>query len=1266
MNPLESLAHYLDRLERRLKMFAWARGAAAVIGAALILTVAIVASLMLASFSPSSLILGRFILFLGIGAAVAIGLVVPLMRLNRRGAAQQVEQSHPGFDQRLLTFTERSRDNASDPFLPLLAEDALVIAREAEPEQVIEQKRFIRFGSIGAVAAALLVYLIFFPPGGLFGTGAQLLWGSYPKDGVNRPLYSITVEPGSKTIRRKSDQMITASLGGFTSSKASVFVQYASSSKWEEAPMQPQNSGPGFAFLLVRVAEDAQYYVASGGIKSSIYKLHTIDLPAVKNIKVTYNYPSWTGLAPETEDPGGDLRAVEGTVAKLEIQTDKPLNNAQIAFEDGKPITLDASTNNRITANVPIDKDGTYHIAVTDHGELVRLTDDYFIEAKKVDPPVVKITKPGKDAKVSPIEEFGVTVTGEDAYPLQSLDLHYSVNGAPEKVISMLKQKGAKTSEGTTTLSMEEFKAVPGDVVSIYATAKDGKNNAKTDMFFVQAVPFEFEYSQGQGGGGGGGGGGADQQEQQISEREKEIIAATYNQINGDAKMKAAAAENGKYLSDTQAKLRDQAQSLANRTKARQLDGSGAGFQNFVKEMEAAVAAMTPASDKLKTLSFTDAMPAEQQALTHLLRAEATFRQIQVQVSRGGGGGGGGGGGAGRDLANLFDLELDKDKNQYETNSGSAAEQKQEQVDEAMKKLEDLARRQKALADQQQNNPQQLAQQRYEQEMLRREAEQLKREMEALQRGDQSQQGQQGQQSSSSSSSSSSSGQSGQSGQQSARNQPQRGAQGQQNNGLNRATQEQLQRAIKDLSDAEQSMSNSASARQPGQQGQQGGNQAQSEAQRAADRLKQSAQSLQAVRKQQNGSEIGDLANQAAQLAGQQQDFEQRLRRSFGQGQNNQQLSQQMAEEKQKMLDAYNNLQKGMQQAARDVSSTQPGISKELRDAMGRAQEAELGTRMEYTQEALRRNMGQYAVLQEAPVTKELNALRDQLKKLEGDAASQGMANGGDDKSQIAMQQALDKAESIRRQMEALAGRGQNGQKSGQNGQSQNGQQNANGNRSGNQQGPNGQQRAGNQNGQQPGGQQPGGQQQGNQQGPGQQAQGQQGQQGQGQQGGQQNAQGSRGGPNNQGGGGGVNTAPRTGNAGGYTDGPFNATNYGWGGDTRMGTLPPGVTPEQAYNDLMRDIGRLRASVVDDKDLQREYQDLVRRAQELDPRHMNNDPQLGAVIGAQALGQIDELELILRRKLAAGDGSVRSTSPRNIPPGYAEAVAEYTKRLSKQ
>src|ERR1700733_14463927 len=223
MNPLEGLAQYLDRLERRLRLFAWTRGAAAVIGAALILTLVIVAALMWSAFTPSGLILGRFVLFLGVGGPIAAMLVVPLMRMNPRRAAQLVEQQHPGFDQRLLTFTERSRDNASDPFLPLLAEDTLIAARGAEPEQVIEKARFIRFAGLGAAAASVLVWLMFWGPG-VFGYGTSLLWGSYSKDQPIKPFYSITVQPGSKTIRRKSDQQISATLGGFTSAHANVWV----------------------------------------------------------------------------------------------------------------------------------------------------------------------------------------------------------------------------------------------------------------------------------------------------------------------------------------------------------------------------------------------------------------------------------------------------------------------------------------------------------------------------------------------------------------------------------------------------------------------------------------------------------------------------------------------------------------------------------------------------------------------------------------------------------------------------------------------------------------------------------------------------------------------------------------------------------------------------------------------------------------------------------------------------------------------------------
>src|SRR6202030_3141881 len=102
-------------------------------------------------------------------------------------------------------------------------------------------------------------------------------------------------------------------------------------------------------------------------------------------------------------------------------------------------------------------------------------------------------------------------------------------SGGPEQRVSLLKGPGEKQADGSATLYLENFKMVPGDVVSLYATAKDARSESRTDMFFVQADPFEREFSQSQqsGGGGGGGGGGLGDQTD-IAQREKEIIASTW------------------------------------------------------------------------------------------------------------------------------------------------------------------------------------------------------------------------------------------------------------------------------------------------------------------------------------------------------------------------------------------------------------------------------------------------------------------------------------------------------------------------------------------------------------------------------------------------------------------------------------------------------------------------------------------------------------------------------------------------------------------
>ncbi len=147
---------------------------------------------------------------------------------------------------------------------------------------------------------------------------------------------------------------------------------------------------------------------------------------------------------------------------------------------------------------------------------------------------------------------------------------------------------------------------MPGDVVSLYATAKDAHAESRTDISFIQADPFEREFSQSQqmGGGGGGGGGGQGQGNQtDISRREKELIAATWKQLNDKASTAKQAADMGKVLSEAQVKLREQVLALSGRMQSRDLAAANEEFNSFEKDMQAAAAAMTPSAEKLKQLA---------------------------------------------------------------------------------------------------------------------------------------------------------------------------------------------------------------------------------------------------------------------------------------------------------------------------------------------------------------------------------------------------------------------------------------------------------------------------------------------------------------------------------------------------------------------------------------------------------------------------------------------------------------------------------------
>ena len=365
MNTRDQVNHYLTLLESRLRWQVILKGAAIALGVALGATLALVLITNALAFSSTSLVFARIVLFISLAVALGMALVLPLLALNRRRTAGRAEQAFPQFQERLVTYVERSEPERSHAGAAGRGHGSHDAARDSGNDYSEEED------------------IWFCNRGGRGGRGVDLAdhgWSGIPR------LWSIAAlggcaqrrlgkllrhygRPGQQAGAPQVGSERHRAVGRLSVARVRLMARYKSSSKWEEARMLPRANGSAYEFLFAGLPEPVDYYVEAAGVKSKTYTLDVVDLPGIKKIKVTYHYPSWLGQADTVEDPGGDLRAVVGTTAELTVETDRPLKNGVIEMDDGSHIKLDPLQGNMLTAKVPIQKDGLYHFAGMEQGQ---------------------------------------------------------------------------------------------------------------------------------------------------------------------------------------------------------------------------------------------------------------------------------------------------------------------------------------------------------------------------------------------------------------------------------------------------------------------------------------------------------------------------------------------------------------------------------------------------------------------------------------------------------------------------------------------------------------------------------------------------------------------------------------------------------------------------------------------------------------------------------------------------------------------------------
>jgi hypothetical protein len=1170
-----------------------------------------------ARFNAPSILGARILLAAAIVIAAYFFLVKPLRRrVTDDQVALYLEEKEPSLGTMLVSAVESSREGRhweSTALVQKLVSQAIERCCEADTARRAEHGPLRANGAIfaGVVTAAVLAVLL----GPAFFRHALSAVLIVSRSVEAAAPYKISVTPGNISVPKGADQTIDAKLLGFNAQNVVVMLRRDPTSKtYEKQPLVLNDKG-AYEGIIFGVKSATEYFVEAEGVHSAIYTLKVVDVPYVQKLGLEYRFPAYTGLEPEKIEDGGDIAVLRGTDVKVTITSTMKTKGGRIALNDKDTVPLTVEADGTLTAAFKADKDGSYHIELdAPNGERVAASPQYTIDVLTDRAPTVTFARPGRDTSASAIEEVFVEASADDDYGVKDLELVYSVNGGPEKTISLF--NGSKRLPAVSaghTFYLEELGVKSGDSVSYYARATDndgvdGGQKASSDLYFVRVRPFDQKFRQAQSQGGGGGGGGGQNQVDALSEQQRQIISATFN-VQRDKRTVSADKfrQNSTVVGLSQQKLREQVEGLLTRMNSEFIQ-QDPKFKQIADLLPQAVTAMKEAEGKLSSTAPDAALGPENKALTLLQKAEEEY-ETQVSVQQGGGGGGGGGSSQQRELADIFEQELDKMASRYETTDRQMQANGDRQVDELLEKLKELARRQEQEAERERrlqqgsasSTPSGSAQQR----ALADQAEEAARRLERLAREE---------------------------------NRP------------------ELLDSARQMREAADAMRRAAA----------GGNaSAASQAQQALDRLKETQKKLERSLSDRADRDIKDAQQRADELAREQQEIANGVNGLSATGQQRRDQAQRINEKKDDLEQKLGELENDLDAAARDAAQQEKNASRKLSEAAGAIRDNRLRDKIRYSEALVNRGYGQETL---RATETDISGGIDQLKKRLDEAAS-ALGQGQQQNAGSKAEQALGRTQRLARGLESLQertreraqqnarnqqGRDGQGQQSDQKGQGQRGQQ------AGNQQGQDGQQ-----------GQQGQGQQGQNGQG----QNGQQGQQGQGQQGGQQaggqQGGGQQGGQQAGGANGGFGNQYGYNNGGANYGGGYGYGNLPWNGSYYNGTDFGRLSDEdirqlrnearQYANDAQDLRGMLRGFNVDPKELEQ----ILAALRRLEDERVYKDAKELQSLQTFATEGLKRLEFGLRRQVESGDEAVVLAGSDEVPDQFKKMVQEYYRSLGK-
>jgi hypothetical protein len=320
-----------------------------------------------------------------------------------------------------------------------------------------------------AVAATIAAAAFFAPD------AARRAWITLWDPGRAAPPVTLLVEPGAVKLSPGASLAVRARVWG-TAQRPRLLRD--GEPTLEAVPEGAAGGERRWRFDLAQLTREQEYRVRVAGAESPRYRIAMAGDPQPLSFEVEYRAPAYARLpAQRGTTTRGDLAALRGTRARVEVTFDRDLSGLDATLPGGAPVRFEAVSPRRWRGEIVLEREGAWELharaAAGESRNRYRLTP--LADA----PPILAVRRPEGDQDLPAGQQVALGISGQDDLGLTELRLEYRKQAAdPWREVPLARfERQPREAEVDSRWDASALALVPGEKASFRLVLFD--NNAR-------------------------------------------------------------------------------------------------------------------------------------------------------------------------------------------------------------------------------------------------------------------------------------------------------------------------------------------------------------------------------------------------------------------------------------------------------------------------------------------------------------------------------------------------------------------------------------------------------------------------------------------------------------------------------------------------------------------------------------------------------------------------------------------------------------------